>query len=73
MHSLLRPRLNSRRALLLVGASTVAIAVSSGAHARPFGSWGANTAATQAATAAAQAAAQQAQQAAQNTQASMAR
>ncbi|MDI4235724.1 filamentous hemagglutinin family protein [Bradyrhizobium sp. Arg237L] len=73
MHSLLRPRLNSRRALLLVGASTVAIAVSSGAHARPFGSWGANTAATQAATAAAQAAAQRAQQAAQNTQASMAR
>ncbi|WP_027580552.1 filamentous haemagglutinin family protein [Bradyrhizobium sp. Ai1a-2] len=73
MHSLLRSRLNSRRALLLVGASTVAIAVSSGAHARPFGSWGSTTAATQAAANAAQAAAQQAAQAAQNTQASMAR
>ncbi|WP_160168912.1 filamentous haemagglutinin family protein [Bradyrhizobium sp. Ai1a-2] len=47
--------------------------MSSGAHARPFGSWGSTSAATQAASAAAQAAAQQAQQAAQNTQASMAR
>ena len=72
MHSL--PRSISRRGLLLAGASSIAIAMSSPAAARPFGAWGGvSSAATQAAISAAQDAAQQAQQAAQNSQASMAR
>ena len=72
MHSL--PRSTSRRGLLLAGVSSIAIAMSSPAAARPFGTWGGvSTAATQAAVSAAQAAAQQAQQAAQNSQASMTR
>ncbi|MFN5037929.1 MAG: hypothetical protein ACK5E0_15505, partial [Bradyrhizobium sp.] len=70
MHSL--PRSISRRGLLLAGASSIAIAMSSPAAARPFGAWGGvSSAATQAAISAAQDAAQQAQQAAQNSQASM--
>ncbi|WP_143201473.1 filamentous haemagglutinin family protein [Bradyrhizobium sp. NAS96.2] len=72
MHSL--PRSISRRGLLLAGASSIAIAMSSPAAARPFGTWGGvGSAATQAAISAAQDAAQQAQQAAQNSQASMTR
>ncbi|MGN1286211.1 MAG: hypothetical protein ACI4XG_06465, partial [Bradyrhizobium sp.] len=72
MHSL--PRSISRRGLLLAGASSIAIAMSSPAAARPFGTWGGvSSAATQAAISAAQDAAQQAQQAAQNSQASMTR
>ena len=65
MHSL--PRSISRRGLLLAGASSIAIAMSSPAAARPFGAWGGvSSAATQAAISAAQDAAQQAQQAAQH-------
>ncbi|QPF87794.1 filamentous hemagglutinin family protein [Bradyrhizobium genosp. L] len=74
MHSLPRSRSTSRRGLLLAGVSSIAIAMSSQAVARPFGNWGnGGTAAAQAAMSAAQQAAQQAQQAAQNTQASMMR
>ena len=73
MNSLPRARPGSRRTLFLAGVSSVAIAVSSSASARPFGTWGVNTAATQVATDAAQVAAQQAQQAAQNSQQSLMR
>lgn len=73
MNPLRRARLGSRRTLFLAGVSSVAIAVSSSASARPFGTWGGNNAATQAATDAAQVAAQQAQQAAQNSQQSLMR
>lgn len=74
MHSFPRSRSISRRGLLLAGVSSIAIALSSPASARPFGSWGSGgAAAAQAAMSAAQQAAQQAQQAAQNTRASMTR
>lgn len=68
-------RFASRRALLLVGVSTIAIAIaaSSAVSARPLGGAGPVPSATAAAAAAAAAAAQQAQQAAQNSQQSMTR
>ncbi|WP_315700765.1 MULTISPECIES: filamentous hemagglutinin N-terminal domain-containing protein [unclassified Bradyrhizobium] len=68
-------RFASRRALLLVGVSTIAIAIaaSSAVSARPLGGAGPVSSATAAAAAAAAAAAQQAQQAAQNSQQSMTR
>jgi filamentous hemagglutinin family protein len=68
-----RPRQHSRRLWLLAGVSTIAIAVSSGASARPIGGATNGSAATTAASNAALQAAQQAAQAAANSQQSLAR
>lgn len=66
-------RFTTRRALLLISASALAIAVSSPAGARPMGAMGVSASATAAAASAAAAAAAQAQQAAQASQQSMTR
>ncbi|WP_315833198.1 filamentous haemagglutinin family protein [Bradyrhizobium prioriisuperbiae] len=71
----MRPHLlsRSRRALFLAGVSMVAMVVSSGASARPFGFNGSAPTPAAAASSAAQDAAQQALLAAQNSQQSLAR
>ncbi len=73
MNPLRRARLGSRRTLFLAGVSSVAIAVSSSASARPFGTWGGTTQRRKRRRTRHRSRPSKAQQAAQNSQQSLMR